>query len=207
MPKFRFSLKAFLLLLFIGSLVGSNLFTSWQLRQLRQENAQLRKDLGRLAIEDPSKVNIIAVPTYEDMLWRWRIYVPKGESLRLFTISDNIPQTGIPTELSGYNSSWVQEGEYVLTVAIRPDRNGKWQITVAGPNSSAGFGIANDHAKWLSDNPGWSTEQAGTPAAQVSDLSQPMVLLRLRAMKKTAPGSSSTTAEPSDGVMLWLKKE
>ena len=205
MPRLRFSLKAFLLLLFIGSLVASNLFTSWQLRQLREENAQMRKDLGRLVIEEPNKLNIVAVPTYEDMLWRWRIYVPKGQSLHLCSVSQDIPMTGIPANFS--SSGPMEEGEYVLTAAIRPDRKGSWQITVSGPHSSSGIGIADDRAQWLSGNVGWSTEQAGTPAAQVSDLSQPMVLLRVRAMKQTAPGSSSTTTEPSDGVMLWLKKQ
>jgi hypothetical protein len=205
MPKLRFSLRAFLLLLFIGSLVASNLFTSWQLHQLRQENAQLRKELGRLVVSDPQKLSIIAVPSYEDMLWRWRIYVPKGQSVHIHSTNQDIPLNGFPA-VSG-SSGPMEEGEYLLTAAIRPNRNGDWQITVAGPHASFSIGIANKHAEWLSGSVGYSTEQAGTPETQVSDLSQPMVLLRVRAMKQTAPGSSSTTPEPSDGVLLWLTNQ
>lgn len=196
-----------MLLLFIGSLVASNLFTSWQLHQLREENFQMRKELGRLVVSDPNKVNIIAVPTYEEMLWRWRIYVPKGKSFQLAALTHQIPQTGFLTAADSESTGLIKEGEYLLTATIRPNRNGAWQLMVAAPQSSSGFGIADDHAKWLSGNPGWSTEQAGSTSTEVSDLAQPMVLLRVRSMKQTAPGTSSTTPEPSDGVMIWIKKQ
>lgn len=204
MPRLRFSLRAFLLLLFILSLLGSNFFTAWQLRQLRQENAGMRKELGRLVITDPNRIHIVAVPTYEDLLWRWRIYVPAGKTLRLYESSYDIPETGFP--LSSV-SSGLHEGEYLLTAAVRRDRHGKWQVTVAGPRSSSSTGFSDEHATWLTDSAGWSVEQAGNGEAQVFNIDEPIVLLRLRCMKKQRDGSSSTTPEPADGVMVWIKKQ
>jgi hypothetical protein len=204
MPRLRFSLRAFLLLLFIVSLLGSNFFTAWQLRQLREENAGMRKELGRLVVSDPDKINVVAVPTYEDMLWRWRVYVPKGKSLRLYESVNTIPETGFP---ANYGSSGLAEGEYLLTAAIRRDRKGQWQFTVAGPQSSSSFGIADDQAAWLVESPGWSSEQAGSGATEVFNAGEPIVLLRLRSMEKQAGGVSTTTPKPSEGVMIWIGKQ
>jgi hypothetical protein len=205
-PRFRFSLRAFLLLLFIASLIASNLFTSWQLSRLREESVQMRKELGRLVVSDPSKIHIVALPSYEDMLWRWRIYVPQGQSLRLFETAQDIPQSGFPTNYVG-SSGPLQEGEYLLTAAIRRDRNGKWQATLAGPHSSNSFGIADEHAAWLTDSPGWETSQAGSTSTEVYNADQPFALLRVRSMKKVSPNSSQSTPDPMDGLLLWIKKQ
>lgn len=209
MPRFRFSLRALLLVLFVSSLVGSNLFTAWQLHRLRDENVQMRKELGRLVVSDRAKVNIIAVPTYQDMLWRWRIYVPNGTSRNLAAATHDIPPQGFP----GCDGQFgpIGEGEYLVTAAIRPDRLGNWQITAEfqaaddASKSSSGFGIAEAHAAWLTKGGGSSTEQAGSGATDVFNPSEPIALLRIRTMEQTAPGVSSTTSAPAEGVMLWFK--
>src|SRR6185437_10151640 len=63
MSRFRFSLKSLFLVLLFVSLAASNLFTSYQLKQLHEENLALRKETGRLVIKDPAKLNVVAVPT------------------------------------------------------------------------------------------------------------------------------------------------
>jgi hypothetical protein len=161
--------------------------------------------LGRLVLSDPSKFHVVAVPTYEDLLWRWRIYVPPGQSLDLHSVQQNIPERGFPASYG--TSGRLEEGEYVLTAAIRRDRNGTWQLTLARPHSSSSSGFGGEQAGWLTDSPGWSTEQAGSTETQVFDANEPIVLLRLRCMQKQGAGVSSTTPEPSDGVMIWIKKQ
>ena len=203
MPRFRFSLRAFLLLLFIASLIGSNLFTSWQLRHLRQENAEMRKELGRLVVADPTKVNLVALPSYEEMLWRWRIYVPKGRALQICTATQDIPDQGFPNHVGATS---LQEGEYVLTVAIRKNRLQQWTLTVANPNSSAGFTISDDYAQWLADNPGWSSSQAGSGGTETTAVEEPFTLLRVRAMEPLPGGGSASSQKPvGEGVMIWIK--
>lgn len=203
-PEPRFSLRAFLLLLFIASLVASNLFTAWQVRQLREENIQMHKELGRLVVSDPSKVHLLAVPSHEDMLWRWRIYVPKGRSLKLFVSTQDVPQEDFPTN---YVTGPLKEGEYLLTAAIRRDRNGKWQAAVAGPQTSYSVGIADDHTAWLSGGGGWVTSQAGADSTEVFSTDQPCELLRVRSAKKLPPNGSTIAPDPTDGLLLWIKKQ
>ncbi|HWB11448.1 MAG TPA: hypothetical protein VG826_19615 [Pirellulales bacterium] len=205
MPRLRFSLRTFLLLLFVASLIGSNLFTTWQLRQLRQENADMQKQLGRLVVTDRNKINLVAVPTYEEMMWRWRIYVPRTPALFVCGSAHEIPQTGFP---AGHGATNLPEGEYVLTAAIRRDRHGNWQLTIAHRNGSGSFGISDEDAGWLVDSPGWGTTQAGVNGTELLDPNTPIELLRVRAAEKLAGGGSQSSSSPTGpGVVLWFKKQ
>lgn len=216
MPRFRFSLRAFLLLLFIASLVGSNLFTSWQLHDAREQIMQLNKDLGRLVVADVNidKVNLVAVPTYEDLLWRWRLRVPKGMSLYAHLGVGEIPPKGIP-QLSGSSSGPIEEGEYLMTAAIRRNRENKWQFTVerkrdfqgGTASASSSVSIADQYAAWLTGEVGFGSSMAGGGGStEVSGLGRPFELLRVRSFKTTSPGSSASTTQATDGVLLWLTK-
>ncbi|HQU43028.1 MAG: hypothetical protein B7Z73_19300 [Planctomycetia bacterium 21-64-5] len=75
------------------------------------------------------------------------------------------------------------------------------------PESSSSFGIADEHAAWLVDSPGWEASQAGTGSTAVYSPDETIELLRARSMKKTSPHSSASTSEPMPGVLLWLKKQ
>jgi hypothetical protein len=204
MPRLRFSLRAFLLLLFIASLIGSNLFTAVQLRELRDENAQLRMEIGRLVVTDRDKINVVAVPMYEDLTWRWRIYVPPGHSLYMCGATQDIPENGLA---KNFGATSLGGGEYLLTTAIRRNREDKWQLTVASPDSSSGFAFAEEHTGWLTGSPGWSSTQVGISATEVFNPDEPVVLLRLRSMV-TRPGGVSTSSDKptEDGVMVFIKR-
>ena len=205
MPRLRFSLRMFLLLLFIASLIGSNLFTAWQLHQLREENAELRMEVGRLVVTDVNKVNAVAVPTYQDLTWRWRIHVPKGPPLYVCGSAHEVPLTGFPANRSATN---LPEGEYLLTAAIRHDRNGQWQLTVAYQNGSSSFGISDEDAGWLVDSPGYSTSQAGVSGTDLFDPNARFELLRVRTFEKRPGGGSVSSDSPAGpGVMLWIEKQ
>jgi hypothetical protein len=38
----------------------------------------MSKELGRLTISDRENIHLVAAPSHEEMLWRWRVYLPKG---------------------------------------------------------------------------------------------------------------------------------
>ncbi len=65
MPRIRFSLKTLLLFLFVATLAASNVFTSYRLKQVHDENAKLRTELGYLTIEDSSKLNVVGIAAHE----------------------------------------------------------------------------------------------------------------------------------------------
>ena len=167
----------------------------------RVKNAEMAKELGRLVVSDPNKIYVVAVPTYEDLLWRWRIYVPKGRSLHLCGTARAIPLTGFPTKNFG---SPLADGEYVLTAAVRHDRHGKWQLTVARKDVSTSFGVSDEDSAWLADGRGYQWSQAGAGGSEIFSPDEPFVLLRLRSNVKTPSGSTSSLNPTEEGVMIWV---
>ncbi len=72
----RFSLRSFLLVLFVLALAASHLYTSWKLNDARREILALRTELGFLTIVDSDRLNLIQTPNEG---WHsWRVYVPPG---------------------------------------------------------------------------------------------------------------------------------
>ena len=209
MPRLRFSLRTFLLVLLFGSLIGSHLFTSWRLRHTLTENAEMRKELGRLEITDEDKVHLIAVPTSEDLLWRWRLYMPKGSGRHDVCVATHaISDKGFPESL-GTIPLLPHEGEHVLTAAIRPDRSGEPRLTITWGTGSSTFGISESDARWFVENRGYASSLAGAAGTQeIFDPDKPIILLRLRAMETHAGGSASVSPDtpPGDGLMIWIQK-
>jgi hypothetical protein len=209
MPRLRFSLRAFFLVLLIGTLVGSHLFTSLQFHQSHQENAEMRKELGRLVIKEEEMVHVIAVPAQEDMLWRWRIYVPKGSGHHEVCVAtQGIPENGFPESI-GTSTLLPEEGEHLLTAAIRPGHSGDLRLTITWGKASSSFGIAENDARWLlAENRGFSSHCAGSDGAEKFDPHQPIVLLRMRAMEPARGGGYAVSSDtpPGDGAMIWIRK-
>lgn len=204
MPGWRFSLRSFLLSLFMVCLIGSNFFTAWELNRAREDNRRLRTELGELVISDPRKLHVVTVPTYEDLTYRWRILIPEGQVIRILQATREIPQSGYP---ANFGASYLPEGEYVLTVAVRRDHLGQWRLTATNPQGSVSMGIAQEDSAWLVDSPGASTSQAGAQETESFDPGERIVLLRDRTMQRQPDGSASSTPEPCDGIMIWLEPE
>ena len=206
-PAFRFSLKTFFLVLLFGSLAASNLFTSYRWKQAREENTALRKEVGYLNVEDPDKLNLVAVKTLDDLTWRWRVHVPKGSRPQIRISGQAIPLNGFSASYSG---TTLPPGDYLLTAAVRPNRFNEWTLTLGYDNGSSTTSIAPPCAGWLekqSRASGWSTSQAGTNGTEVHPLDETFTLLRVRAMVPSADGTSaSTTAQPSDGILIWIER-
>ncbi|HVW39011.1 MAG TPA: hypothetical protein VHB99_16970, partial [Pirellulales bacterium] len=91
------------------------------------------------------------------MKWQWRVYVPEGAKLVLKTAVHHIPEFGLPADW--HMSSGCPSGEYLLTAAVRHDREGKWQLTVAGGAIRFRSNIPEPWTKWLDDKAstkGWA---------------------------------------------------
>jgi hypothetical protein len=208
MPRLRFSLRSFFLVLFIGCLIGSNLFTALENRRLNEKLNEsygtiekLQAELGKLVVTDPNKLHVVAVRTYDNLTWRWRLHVPKGRSFHIYVASHEIPENGFPKD---ENLFLLPDGETSATVAIRRNHLDKWVIRVAGPSGSTGMSIPDEHSAWVANHPGSSENQAGLSGTESTNPGEPMVLLRFRVMQEHADGSASSVPEPCDGVMIWV---
>lgn len=208
MPRLRFSLKTLFLVLLFISLAASNLFTSYRLKQLHEENVALRKETGRLVVKDPAKLNLVAVPTFEDLTWRWRVHVPEGSREQIYIAGEQIPMNGYTASFSAMT---LDPGDYLLTATVRRNHLGDWLLTVGHSGSSASTTISDQRARWLERQTagasGWGMSQAGQNDVEVRQPGKKLELVRLRVMVRAPNGSPSTTGEPSEGHLLWIDDE
>ena len=206
MPRLRFSLKTLFLSLLFACLVGSNVFTSYRFKRLHDENVALRKETGRLVVKDPTKLNVVAVPTFEDLTWRWRVHVPPGQGDKISLSGYKIPPTGYS---GSYSSTTLPSGEYLLTATVRRNHLGKWTLTVGHSGGTCTTSINEEHSGWLEPQTGasgWSSSQAGQHEATVREPGTQLDLLRLRVMVQSADGKSAkNTDEPCDGLLIWVE--
>src|SRR5882724_1348501 len=97
MPRLRLSL---LNLFCLTAIVALSIVIALLWREvvpLRTEIRQLRNEVGKLTIDDPTKVAVIQFHQNDDELtWRWRVWIPAGHSYRLRWIDAAIPRTEFP---------------------------------------------------------------------------------------------------------------
>ena len=124
----RFSLRSFLLVLFVLALTGSHLYTSWKLHDARREILMLRTELGYLTIVDPDRLNLIQTP--KEGWHSWRVYVPPGARYVLRGAAAQIPATGHPhagqTEILDVD---MPEGEFTLKARVERLED-EWKLKV-----------------------------------------------------------------------------
>jgi hypothetical protein len=213
MPRIRFSLKTLFVVLLIGTLAGSHMFTSYRLKQTHDENVKLRTELGYLTIEDPSKVHVVGLATHEDLTWQWRVYVPEGARVVLKTATDHVPEYGLPEDW--HMASECPPGEYLLTAAVRRDREGNWQLKVAGGGIRLRSNIPEPMTKWLDDRAATKFWTAGGGGTETKEDGKPLRLLRLLSQAHLPPGVSPTNdlndegprgkvSRIGDGLMIWI---
>jgi hypothetical protein len=209
MPRIRFSLKTLL----VGTLAGSHVFTSYRSKKTHDENAKLRTELGYLTIEDRSKVHVVGLATHEDLTWQWRVYVPEGAKLVLKTATHDIPEFGLPADW--HMASGCPPGEYSLTAAVRRDREGNWQLKVAGGGIRLRSNIPEPMTKWLDGRTATKLWTAGGGGTETKEDGKPLRLLRLLSQAHLPPGVSPTiglndegprgkASRIGDGLMIWI---
>lgn len=220
LSRLRFSLRTFLVTLFVLSLIGSNLNVSFKWRQAQGEIQRLRDELGYLTTDDPTRFYVRAAPTHESLAWRWRIYVPSDAVICI--AKREIPERGV-TRAEHIGVSEFFRGEQVLDVRLdRREYDGGFTLFASGVNGSTVFvsmAISRDEAPWLyepdenelneddeaesnADEQPETLELAGSDGrADSFSFDAPVVLLRLR-----HPRKHQSIHEDCDGLMIWFEK-
>ncbi len=127
-----------------------------------------------------------------------------GREYALCSATEKIPIDGLPAAHDSMQTV-LHAGEYILTVAVRLDRLGKWKLTIDQENSSISSSISERDAAWLVDSPGYSTSQAGAGATVAAEDGKPFVLVRVNGHAK-APASGIPTGPnaTTDGILIWV---
>jgi hypothetical protein len=142
----RISLLSFLLLSTLICVSVSHYRLMQENKALKQRNDDLRREIGYLVIDDRNKIYVRQLESFEELTWRFRIYLPK--------------KTGYALHIRASNTSWnsmglnPRESEFPLTVALRRQASGEWRLNWTIPQSSGSNGADKQIAErfWQSNN-------------------------------------------------------
>lgn len=204
----RFSLRSFLLALFVLALAASHFYTSWKLNDARREILMLRNELGFLTIVDPDRLNLIQTPKKG---WHtWRVYVPPGARYTLWGAAAQIPATGHPhagqTELLSVE---LPEGEFTLKARVERLTN-EWKRAVdLSRGGGAMIGVRDDEMRnWAESTQGmkeWTTMR-GEKGVEMFGRDESFDLVREHEWKAKGNAPIPRTApNPSYGMLLWVE--
>jgi hypothetical protein len=196
----RFSLLTILLLM---ALVACGI-TIWQLWRevgpLRAEVRRLRDEAGVLSVDDPTKVHAIRVDTKDELLWKWRVWIPQNRTFVIRCRGRDVPSDGFPME--GTSSiSLLGKGEQVIVYRVDQDRrDDKWYGTLEAGSARVG---RFDHP-WVK----WSSSTSMTAGVGKATSSfKPGQRIELIRHRISQASDSRKIEDPSAGFMIWLEPD
>ena len=98
--------------------------------ELRQENEDLKEDLGYIKIEDPDKVYVRQLETVEMLTWRFRVYLPPEK--RYFVMA-RIGRKGGGSGIQKLNE------QFTITIGLQRSEQGSsdgWDLRYTMPDRS-----------------------------------------------------------------------
>lgn len=202
----QFSLRTVLLLTVVAAIVFS-LWTSDQRlaenRRLQTEIKRLRSELGELTIEDgqEDKLHAIGIPTIDAMIWKWRVYVPKGKMFYLKSHSGVIPPGGKLGGPSISSQSGLSDGEHIITAALRRNHNDEWNWIIKHSTGESRSGVPRELRAMMEEgNYGTTSSNLGREQ-RVLEPGGKLELLRL----EMEPNQSSSQPKANGaGLTVWI---
>ena len=206
MPGFRprISLLSALLLLAVAGMAIVIVQLWREVGPQRQELRQLRNEVGYLTIDDPKRFHAIEVLTNKDWSWKWRIWVPEGETVAARMSLGDVPRDGFPDHDRSIN---LEPGEHWITLELHQDPiAGKWTYVFATPVArTRNFDISVDQA-WMA----WVQYQAQSEGVGYESVILPQhdarhLLMRYRATRQSDPHPTVIDA-PIAGFIIWVER-
>ena len=199
----RTSLRSLFLILLVAALIVSNGVLTVRLFRFRREVEQLRRETGHLVVVDKGRVNLIAIPSHQQNVWRWRIYAPSGTRFDVGIKIGDIPRRGaaIDTEASfiGFTLPPSEGGTLVTLSASKSIKHG-YAVAVRYSGGAAVHFTDKPPEEWLQGT--GSSHTAGTHGLQLAEFDEPLILRRFAKDSTTSgigPGQSSVP-----GYLVWL---
>ncbi len=215
--RWRFSLRTLLLVVVIICIAIPMAIQTLKLYRAEAELRQLRNEVGYLAVDDRSKVHVIAIDMNEPDTWRWRIFLPQGVRYSFCLGYGDIPAKGVtePKLKHISNEPYSDEDvEVLVTAKLRPLDEGNWSLSVSSAIGDRpyqmGGGKVTIPGKQMRDIQNVSIYDAhtlGTRGAKTLDPREPIVLLQQRTRERRSDGTYQSSVGPMPGYMIWLEKE
>ncbi len=205
--RWQFSLGGLLLFVLLVAMGLSLFVTARRFRQTEAELAEYRREYGILKVENPTKLQAIALWTGEPNHWRWRVYLPRGK-YDIYWATTGIPVNGLPTPTDGWRFLDSQDPADPVDISLatyKDPKDGVWKyaISMRSANGSGGENYVDMSVAPADEcNSEWigGVDRINGPVIVSSD--QPLVLLRKLTLRK---GVCTIGPKDNDGLMLWIK--
>ena len=222
LKRLRFSLGQLLGFMVLTALLISNLLLVRRVRDAERELSQLRREQGKLVVDDPSQMNIIRVPRPESdwrKNWSWRAYAPPGTKIDICFCNRLIPEDGLPDEKDNY--IWrntmdaknfigsLPNGKLLSVSLVKKTGDGKTKSYLDFTDGDSVFSYPLEHD--VGGNRFSTIEVAADDGKETSELGKPLVLIRQRLsiLEEPKPGQARSARIPIqqslEGFMLWLE--
>jgi hypothetical protein len=172
---------------------------------LRAEVRHLRDEVGKLSIDDESKIHAIEVRSSEPLLWKWRVWVPQGQSVLVRSQWGNIPSSGVPP---AGGSLHLKPGENWITLRAHPSPSGNsWSAQLETATSSVGFSIQEPDRWWQWPTTSSTAEGAGFTTTVAGERDPIFILKRVRVSPIRNPSKLLRPTAPTAGFVVWLERQ
>jgi hypothetical protein len=170
---------------------------------LRSEVVQLRNETGRLSVDDPTRIHAIEVRTNDDFLFKWRVWVPLGQTLRVRYRWDNLRRAG---ESRRSNSVVVLEpGEQWITFTVRPTRGDSCDAKLTTERRSSGMYNIPITRQWWKRAQSARADGVGFTCRIVEENDEGRFVLKHIVAEAVDNSSSLIGKNYSSGFMIWLE--
>src|SRR4051794_22261247 len=197
----RLSLLTALLLITIAgmALVVARLWR--EVGPLRAELCQLRNEVGRLSIDDPTKIHAIEVRTNEPLFWKWRVWVPEGTRATVSAQWGRVPAIGLPTSVPAHG---LVPGEQWITMrAMRDAKDETWYARLETKTWSTHIPIDEQSYWWNWPIAGILISGVRFETAAEDKKGEPLVLTRYRTEHSNGSVQLQSSNAPSAGFIIW----
>lgn len=208
--RIRFSLASLLLfVLFAASLIGLKMSRS-EVEQLREQNKELRQQLGVLEVEDRSMVYVKQQISHADLEWRWRVYLPPGHGYHIRMDSGQIEESGFAKFGGHHDLKTLPDGEFTLVVRLfKNDGLQKgWVLSADWGAGTLRLGLEPEVGEWIDKklvNLVGTMEQFGPTFYFDPAENDQVELLRKRKGDYMMPTPTKVVPGPSTGFLIWLE--
>jgi hypothetical protein len=208
--KFQFSLSSLLWLTVCCALLLTSVLMYRRMAIAERDSAILRKDAGYLAVSDEKLFHAVSVKTYDPFAWRWRLFIPPKHKLVVKAMSGDIPAEGMPDLENMQKTANGIEGESILNVALRQDKNDRWMlyITMTEQNGQSQkyevLPLSDSATKIITQSSYGSTSTIlGEGGAVSQTVEKPIILLKHQFLKS----NPTSTPKLSPGITIWLEEQ
>ena len=201
--RIRFSLATLVLGCALLGACGLLAMVFPEMHALRMENHKLRAEQGKLSVYDPSRIYALKLETYEELTWRWRIYLPNDRRYRLCISTKGLPQVSEATAVEGTISTDGDWSESLLTVAVLKHPDGKWKVALSANGETILVEMHGEFKGFFNRSNVYFSLEKGEPAN--------VRLQLLRAFESKRPNNSdwSMPSRESDEIgslLVWIEE-